>query len=148
MRLKPPVLQIVLLALSTSLLACQAPAEPEATVPGRWYTATQASNGEGLFLSHCASCHGNRAQGLAEDWRKTDAKGNYPPPPLNGSAHAWHHPLTVLERTIARGGAPVGGVMPGFDDTLSEEEIHAVIAHFQSLWSDDIYARWQQIDAR
>ncbi|NNE88807.1 MAG: cytochrome c [Silicimonas sp.] len=148
MRLKTHFCTTALIALSASLLACQEPAEPEAPVPGRWYTATQASSGEGLFQAHCASCHGDRAQGLAEDWRKTDADGNYPPPPLNGSAHAWHHPMAVLQRTIVNGGAPVSGVMPGFGETLSEAEVRAVIAYFQSLWADETYARWQEINAR
>lgn len=118
------------------------------TVTGRWYTAEQVAQGEVLFATHCASCHGEQAQGLAEDWRKTDANGNYPPPPLNGSAHAWHHALVVLEDTIAAGGADLGGVMPGFAETLSKDEAQVTIAYFQSLWSDDIYARWQEMDAR
>lgn len=117
------------------------------TVAGRWYTAEQVTQGGVLFATHCASCHGEQAQGLAEDWRKTDANGNYPPP-LNGSAHAWHHSLVVLENTIAAGGADLGGVMPGFAETLSKDEAQATIAYFQSLWSDDIYARWQEMDAR
>lgn len=117
-------------------------------VDGRWYTAEQVDQGQELYLMYCASCHGDRAQGLAKDWRKTDANGNYPPPPLDGSAHAWHHPLVVLENTIAVGGAPVGGIMPGFAGTLGDEEARATIAYFQSLWSDEIYARWQEIDAR
>ncbi len=115
---------------------------------GRWYTAEQAEQGHALFQTHCASCHGDQAQGLADDWRKTDAQGNYPPPPLNGSAHAWHHPLVVLETTIKEGGIPVGGTMPGFAAILSDDEMRSTIAYFQSLWADEIYARWAEIDER
>jgi hypothetical protein len=31
---------------------------------------------------------------------------------------------------------------------LDEEQRLAVIAWFQSLWSDEIYTRWKSIDAR
>ena len=130
------------------LVGCSPDEAVTHTVAGRWYSAEQVDQGSVLFAMHCASCHGERAQGLAEDWKKTDANGNYPPPPLNGSAHAWHHPLVVLESTVAAGGAPVGGVMPSFAGTLSVEETRATIAYFQSHWSDDIYARWREIDAR
>lgn len=138
-----------IISLGTVLLAaCGADEATVSAQSGRWYTAEQAELGRSLFQTHCASCHGDRAQGLAEDWRKTDADGNYPAPPLNGSAHAWHHPMVVLEATIIDGGVPLGGVMPGFASTLSENEVRAVIAHFQSLWTDDIYARWQEINDR
>ena len=113
----------------------------------RWYTAEQLDRGRILFQTQCASCHGENAEGTPE-WRKTNPDGHYPPPPLNGSAHAWHHPLSVLERTIAVGGVSLGGVMPGFADTLSEDEARSTIAYFQSYWSDEIYARWQKIDAQ
>ena len=121
---------------------------PEKLVPDRWYTHEQVSRGKELFGQHCAVCHGDQAQGLAEDWRKVDASGNYPPPPLNGSAHAWHHPMVVLEKTIAEGGAPVGGVMPPFDGVLSVQDTRATIAFFQNLWPDDIYRRWSEINER
>lgn len=136
-------------ALSVSALggcAPEAPAGPAAA--GRWYTSEQLDNGQALFQAHCASCHGDRAQGLAADWRKADADGNYPPPPLNGTAHAWHHAMVILEKTITDGGAALGGVMPGFSETLSADETRATIAYFQGLWTDETYARWQEINER
>lgn len=120
---------------------------PPESSAGRWYTNAQVEQGRAVFLTHCASCHGARAEGTAE-WRKTDADGHYPPPPLNGSAHAWHHPLSVLEQTIAEGGVPIGGTMPGFSRTLSAEEARATVAYFQSQWTDEIYGRWRDIDSR
>lgn len=141
--------QWLTLALAAATLnGCGAEEADVDPVTGRWYTQAQIEQGRALYRTHCASCHGERAQGLAADWRKTDANGNYPPPPLNGSAHAWHHPLVVLERTIAEGGAAFGGVMPGFAETLSDDDVRAAIAYFQSLWPDDIYGRWQEIDGR
>lgn len=107
----------------------------------RWYTNQQVQTGELLFIEHCASCHQRDASGT-RDWQAQDANGNYPPPPLDGSAHAWHHPLTVLRMTVQRGGIPLGGQMPAFGDKLSKNETDAVIAYFQSKWSDEIYQRW------
>jgi len=115
------------------------------TVPGRWYSAQQVEAGAVLYQAHCAVCHGADGSATAE-WRTPDPAGNYPPPPLNGTAHAWHHPLEVLSDTIAEGGAPFGGVMPGFGALLGESDRLAIIAWFQSLWSDEIYRRWEDID--
>lgn len=137
---------VFLLLATLALGACTSDGSGTATVAGRWYTPEQIGRGDALFQTHCSSCHGERAQGLAEDWRKTDANGNYPPPPLNGTAHAWHHPMVVLEQTIADGGVAFGGVMPGFATTLTQNDIKATVAYFQSTWSDDIYARWQDMD--
>ena len=54
----------------------------------------------------------------------------------------------MLDHTIKMGGSEFGGVMPGFGATLDEAQRVAIIAYVQSWWPDDIYARWEQIDAR
>jgi len=112
----------------------------------RWYDQATVDQGAALFSQNCASCHGTNAEGTA-DWKKTDANGNFPPPPLNGSAHAWHHNKELLKRTIREGGAKLGGLMPGFADKLSDEEINAVIAYFQSKWPDSVYQKWAGANA-
>jgi len=94
----------------------------------RWYDQATVDQGATLYSQNCASCHGTNAEGTA-DWKKTDANGNFPPPPLNGSAHAWHHNKELLKRTIREGGAKLGGLMPGFTDNLPDEEMNAVIAY-------------------
>ena len=135
------------LTLAVLLFACAGERDGEPPVPGRWYTAAQVEQGAPLYQTYCAACHA--ADGSATpDWRTPLEDGNYPPPPLNGTAHTWHHPLEVLDRTIANGGAEFGGVMPGFGAVLRPEERLAIVAWFQSLWSDEIYARWAEIDAR
>ncbi len=110
-------------------------------VPERWYSPDQVEQGRALYAQHCASCHGDRAQG-APDWKQRRADGRYPPPPLNGTAHAWHHPLSQLKRTIDRGGVPLGGWMPGFKGILDEAQKEAVIAFIQSHWPDAVYEAW------
>lgn len=38
--------------------------------------------------------------------------------------------------------------MPGFAAALGEEDRRANVAGYQVLWREDIYRRWQEIDAR
>ena len=133
-----------LLIMLLSLSAC---GDTQTPVEGRWYSEEQVAAGEPLYQTYCSVCHGADGSATAE-WRTVDAAGNYPPPPLNGSAHTWHHPLEVLDATIVAGGAEFGGVMPGFGEVLDAEDRLAIIAWFQSLWSDDIYQRWREIDER
>jgi mono/diheme cytochrome c family protein len=107
---------------------------------------TQISRGGRLFQQNCAACHGEQAQGLAKDWRKADKDGKLPAPPLNGTAHAWHHPHNVLVSVIKNGTVKIGGSMPAWKDSLSDEEINDIIAWFQSKWSDEIYSAWYERD--
>ena len=107
----------------------------------RWFNQDVVDLGSSLFQQNCAVCHGVNAEGT-KDWKKTDANGNYPPPPLNGSAHAWHHSIPQLSRSIKEGGIKLGGVMPAFGDKLSDQEVLAVIAFFQSKWPDEVYKVW------
>jgi len=116
-------------------------AQTEEAVKGRWYKQTHVDTGKVLFDENCSACHGKNAQG-ASNWKQPLADGTYPAPPLNGSAHTWHHPVKALMRTIHFGGIPLGGTMPAFKDKLSNEEKLAAIAFFQSLWSDEIYSAW------
>ncbi len=112
-----------------------------AAVDKRWYSSTQVKQGEQIFKQNCASCHGQNAE-ATPNWKQTDANGNYPPPPLNGTAHAWHHDIELLRKTVREGGQRLGGVMPPFKDKLSTVQIDQAIAYFQSKWPDDLYAKW------
>lgn len=111
----------------------------------RWSSAEQVVLGREVFTQNCAVCHGAEAQGTVGDWREKLADGSFPPPPLNGSAHAWHHPQEILLRVIDYGGTAMGGKMPAFIDVLDDSEKLAAIAYFQSFWTDDIYQQWMQM---
>ena len=115
----------------------------EEPAQNRWYTQAQVAQGAPLYTEFCAECHGPKAASTHE-WRKQDAEGYYPPPPLNGTAHTWHHPLSLLRRTIREGGAKFGGKMPPFAEKLNATEVDAIIAWFQSLWPDKIYTTWSR----
>ncbi len=138
----------LLLAGGLLLVACKPSTPPAPVAPARpAVDPALLARGAALFKQHCAACHGNRAQG-APNWHQLGADGKYPPPPLDGSAHAWHHPYGALQQTIRDGTLRLGGSMPAWRGKLSEQEIAAVIAHFQSLWPDEIYQAWADIDRR
>jgi len=113
----------------------------EPRVAGRWYAQSQVELGRKVYAKYCIGCHRENAQGTA-NWNERSPDQSYPPPPLDGSAHAWHHPLGILKRVIDEGGVPLGGKMPGFKDKLNEKENLAVISYFQSFWADEIYNAW------
>ena len=107
----------------------------------RWYQPSQVAAGHILYKQNCVSCHGVAGVGK-QNWRQRQADGSFPPPPLNGSAHTWHHSLDVLRRTIKHGNAQLGGKMPAFGDDLDDQDIDAIIAYLQSLWADQVYDVW------
>ncbi|PLY12704.1 MAG: cytochrome C oxidase Cbb3 [Sedimenticola sp.] len=120
------------------------PAAPAQRPPiERWYSQVQVARGNALFQENCASCHKPDASGTP-NWRETNAEGKYPPPPLNGTAHAWHHPLSILRRTVRMGGVPLGGTMPGFGNKLNSGQVDYILAWVQSHWSDEIYRVWHE----
>lgn len=130
----------VLLTFVLPITACDQAKQPQQ----RWYTANQVSQGKALFNQNCSQCHGVQAAGLGDNWQQKLADKDYPPPALNGSAHAWHHPMPQLKQTIAEGTLGISGYMPGFGKILSDEDAEAIIAYFQSFWSEDIYLAWQK----
>jgi len=122
--------KFLVLLLPFIIAACDSDSREE-KVAGRWYTPSQLEHGRIVFKDNCA----NR-------WNKKLADGTYPPPPLNGSAHSWHHPLRLLKKTINNGGIALGGKMPAFKDKLTAQDKGAAIAFFQSYWTDEIYTEW------
>lgn len=131
----------------TTEVTASVPAVGNTSATVRWYTSEQVSLGARIFAEHCAVCHGAQAQGVA-DWRSRGPDGKFPPPPLNGTAHGWHHPLAQLRHVIKNGGDPRYGNMPAWGGTLSDSEIDAVIAWFQSHWPNEIYQAWLEIESR
>jgi len=100
--------------------------------------------GENVFNQNCVSCHGSKGRGLAENWKVKDENGNFPAPPLNGTAHTWHHSPSQLLYTINKGGVDMGGQMPGFEGRLNEEEKQALIDYIYSLWPSEIQSKYDE----
>jgi mono/diheme cytochrome c family protein len=118
-----------------------------ATKTQRYVDFDQVAHGGRLFHEHCAACHGANAQGAA-NWRQKGADGKYPPPPLDGTGHAWHHPKNILVMTIREGTGKLGGSMPAWGNKLSTQDMDDIIAWFQAKWSDEIYTEWVKRDSQ
>ena len=100
--------------------------------------------GESVYNKNCVSCHGEKGRGLAKDWKVKDENGNYPPPPLNGTAHTWHHSPEQLLYTINKGGVEMGGQMPAFESVLNKNEKLALIDYIYSLWPKEIQDKYDK----
>ena len=107
----------------------------------RNFDEAQIKRGEAVYVANCVVCHGHNGEATPK-WRKTGPDGKYPPPPLNGTAHTWHHSTEVLKRTILKGGPPGLGSMPAWEDKLTKQQVDDVIVWIKSLWPDEIYDVW------
>lgn len=141
---RPLYLSIVatMLAVAVSVFVLQTNGVSAQTPAVAEFDAETVGAGRTLFRKNCAVCHGWNAEGITADWQSRDADGKYPPPPLNGTAHTWHHPTSILTRIINDGTAAMGGTMPAWRDKLSAEEIAAILHWITSLWPDEIYETW------
>ncbi|MCP5279710.1 MAG: c-type cytochrome [Thiobacillus sp.] len=136
-------------------LTTAAPATPQA-VKGNWpppkvarnFDPERVTRGKAVYEQYCQSCHGPGGKGQPGDWRERGPDGKYPPPPLDDSAHAWHHPTKILHRVIKHGSPGGSGNMPAWKDVLSDAQVDDVVVYIKSLWSDDVYAVWHDIEQR
>jgi mono/diheme cytochrome c family protein len=118
--------------------AAPAPAEQsKKNLETRKLGAEKIKRGEEVYQKNCASCHGPNGE-ATPGWRTPGPDGRYPPPPLDGSAHAWHHSTETLEKMIREGGPG----MPAWNGKLTDQQIDDVIVWIKSLWPDEIYDIW------
>ena len=107
----------------------------------RDFDPAQVERGETVYRANCVGCHGKNGE-ATPDWRKPGENGKYPPPPLNGTAHTWHHSTEVLKKTILEGGPPEFGSMPAWEGKLTDQQVDDVIIWIKSLWPDEVYDVW------
>jgi mono/diheme cytochrome c family protein len=113
--------------------------------------AQQVARGQTIYAQHCAACHGSHLEGQPE-WRTRMATGRLPAPPHDASGHTWHHPDSIIFGITKHGlvpgrYAPPGyqSDMPAFGNTLSDDDIWAVIAYIKSSWPREIIKRQQEL---
>lgn len=118
------------------------------SMPESWLKPEQISRGRVVYEKHCQECHGVDGKGQPGDWRQRKPNGLFPPPPLDDTAHAWHHPTEILKKAIKQGSPPDVGDMPPWEGKLTEAEIDDVIVYIKSLWSPEVYRHWLEIEHR
>ena len=116
-----------------------------------WLSVGQAAlasddlaQGAALYAEHCVSCHGADLEG-APDWRRRGADGLYPAPPHDETGHTWHHGDRLLfdytklggeALMAARGITNFESGMPGFAESLADDQIRDVLAFIKSTWPE------------
>lgn len=101
--------------------------------------------GERLYSENCAACHGENLEGQA-NWQSAGSDGVLPAPPHNERGHTWHHGDALLftytklggEATLAEQGMEFKSGMPGFGETLTDQEIWDILAYIKSTWPDRV----------
>lgn len=76
--------------------------------------------GEAVYTENCATCHQSNGQGQ-DDY-----------PALAGNAFVTAQDPTAIIQTVRNG----RGAMPAFGDTLSNQEIAAVISYIRNSWGN------------
>ncbi|MDF0749714.1 cytochrome c [Marinobacter sp. 71-i] len=101
----------------------------------------EVHQGRQVYEQYCAACHGWQGEG-ADDWKKPNEKGEMPAPPHDDTGHTWRHSDAMLFKMIAEGWRhPFNKsdrlTMPAFGESLTNQEIGAVIEYLKSLWTDE-----------
>ena len=94
------------------------------------------NNGEKIYQTHCAVCHGINLEGQ-KGWNIKDGQNNILAPPHDETGHTWHHSDEDLFSITKYGGAGKAGVasaMPGYEQILSDKEIISVLSFIKSTW--------------
>ena len=105
----------------------------------------QVETGQKIYVENCASCHGVNLEGQP-NWRSQLPEGGLPAPPHDETGHTWHHSDKLNFKYTKKGGqkiAPPGfkSNMPGFEETLSDDQIWAVLAYIKSEWPEQVRRR-------
>ena len=108
--------------------------------------------GEGVYRDNCRACHGADLEGQP-GWRTRNADGTLKAPPHDETGHTWHHPDQMLFDYTKLGGQAVVGpgfksAMPGFQGTLKDREVWAVLAFIKNRWPPPARERQRLIDER
>ena len=99
--------------------------------------------GKIVYAENCASCHGENLEGQ-ENWKEQNEDGTFKAPPHDEDGHTWHHNDEYLLDRIRYGvqeldpSMQAQSNMPAYSETLSDEEIDAVLGYIKSTWPTSI----------
>lgn len=116
------------LGLSLPLLLRQPPEDRASAMQAR-RQAQVLARGETLYDAACAECHGLDGKGYAQSLVLA--------PPLDGSAHSWHHPDSQILGLLRFGGT----TMPAVAAEWSDDDVEAVLTFVKSRWEP-----WQRAE--
>lgn len=138
---------LLIAGLAVYLLRPHPASEPPLLRPD---DARLVSSGAEVYATACASCHGTELEGQ-DDWRRRDEAGYLPAPPHDETGHTWHHPDRMLFEMTKYGLERFAGDdyrtrMPAFADSLSDEEIVAVLSYIKSRWPAPVRRRHDRIN--
>ena len=108
-------------------------------------SAFSLADGENMYQQYCAACHGANLEGQG-DWRSPGPDGRLPAPPHDETGHTWHHGDQLLfnytkyggTALMAQRGMEFDSGMPGFEGTLTDPEIWAILNYIKSTWPDRV----------
>ncbi|MBI3497818.1 MAG: c-type cytochrome [Proteobacteria bacterium] len=108
----------------------------------------QVSMGANLYREHCAFCHGVNREGQG-----LDAQRGRPAPALDQSGPSVRVTDRLLFEVIKYGGQPFAAPgaksqMPGYEFTLTNGQIWAVLAFLKNRWPEDARAAQAAINAK
>ncbi len=109
----------------------------------------QISQGQVLYGTHCARCHGKNLEGQP-NWKTPLSSGRLPAPPHDKTGHTWHHTDEALKGITKLGLKPFAGDnyesdMPAFGAILSDREIEAILTYIKSTWPERENAYQEEI---
>ncbi len=144
------VLAAVLLfagAVAGALFMFYRPDSSVSLIPDDIQTVAQGQN---LYKANCASCHGEKLEGQP-NWKSRNNAGLMPAPPHDKSGHTWHHADVLLFELTKFGLSKVAGAdyksdMPAFTQTMTDQEIIAVLSYIKSTWPLNIRKKHDQIN--
>lgn len=109
--------------------------------------------GKNIYKENCASCHGINLEGQP-DWMQPGVDQLLPAPPHDETGHTWHHSDEILFGITKHGVAKFLNLknyktnMPAYENTLSDEEIIAVLSYIKSTWPEDMRKRHDEMNAQ
>ena len=129
------------LLVASAAWSAKTPTAGESSTPGKLPPAPvgfklhgDSKNGEALYVTNCASCHGKKGMGNG-----VIGKALTPPPAdftdlkRMGEKSDWE-----LYNAVGQGGISVGlsPMMPGWNGPLKDQEIQDVLIYTKHFWSN------------